>query len=420
LPSAAVGGALYAAASLLIISLGESMRRARDQYREAESRAQERAAALQRADQNKTEFLATLAHELRNPLAPIRSGITLLGLTKDENVLAETRLMMDRQVTQLTRLVDDLVDVSRINRGMLDLRRQPTSMQAVLQSAFDTVQPILKAKRHNVQMNISGEPLYVDGDQARLSQVFSNLLQNAAKFTPVGGHIEVAMGAEGDFAVVSVTDSGVGIDRENLQDIFDLFVQLQPSRTQGGMGLGLAIARSIVQRHGGAIEAFSEGPGHGAKFLVQLPLVGAPVSAPAASEVRRSPSTEEKVHRNALIVDDNLDHASIIAELLRAHGHRVDVAEDGAAALQAAKRLLPDVAFIDLNMDGIDGYEVARRIRAMPLGRDVQLIALTGMGQARDMERTKSAGFDHHLVKPADPDVVLKLAAMARQESIQP
>jgi CheY-like chemotaxis protein/anti-sigma regulatory factor (Ser/Thr protein kinase) len=253
----------------------------------------------------------------------------------------------------------------------------------------------------------AGQPLYVEADAIRLAQVLGNLLNNAAKFTATGGRIELAMRAEEACAVVSVADTGVGLAPGELEKIFDMFVQVGARHTAGGLGLGLTLARSIVERHGGRVEARSDGPGRGAQFIVRLPLAAAAAAAAAPAV----PLPASGVRRRVLVVDDNADAAETIASLLRLEGHRVETALDGAVALHVAEALQPDIAFIDLNMPVMDGYELARRLRALPCGRDARLVALTGLGKASDVERTRAVGFDLHLTKPADPAQVTQLAA---------
>ena len=401
--------ALFALSCALIIVLGEAMRRARDRYRASEAELKERARQLQRADSNKSQFLAVMAHELRNPLAPLRTGIALLGLQHKDVATRETHDMMERQIAQLTRLIDDLLDVSRIDRGKLELRSERVPIDAVVRTAVDTAQPNVDAKGHSLVVRMPREPLYVEGDPVRLAQVVSNLLNNAAKFTPPNGRIELFAREEQGQVVLSVADNGIGIAAEHLKEVFDMFVQLDSSNVTaaGGLGLGLTLARSIVERHRGTIEARSPGLGKGAQFVVRLPHVGAPQpqgakpTAPAAAPPRR----------RVLVVDDNVDAAQTLAQYLRMDGHRVESAVDGEAALRIAEVLHPDVAFIDLNMPRMDGAEVAKRLRVTSWGRGARLVALTGMGQQADIARTREAGFDEHITKPADLRRVSRLAA---------
>ena len=401
---------LFALSCSLIIVLGEAMRRARDRYRASEIELKERAAQLQRADANKSQFLAVLSHELRNPLAPLRNGLTLLKMQREGPATAETHDMMERQIVQLTRLIDDLLDVSRIDRGKMELRTTPVELAAVMRTGVETAKPNIDAKGHALDVSYPQTPLYVEGDAVRLAQVVANLLNNAAKFTPPKGRIGLSAQAEDGFVVLRVTDNGIGIAREHLDAVFDMFVQVDERHVApwGGLGLGLTLARAIVRRHGGEIEARSPGRGKGAEFVVRLPLV----SAPAAVEAKQAEDSPP-VRRRVLVVDDNVDAAQTLAQYLRLTGHRVESALDGEAALRIAEILHPDVAFIDLNMPRMDGAEVARRLRLTPWGRKARLVALTGMGQQGDIERTREAGFDEHITKPADLQRLSRLAAGA-------
>jgi signal transduction histidine kinase/CheY-like chemotaxis protein len=409
-PDDGISLALFALSAALVVVLGEAMRRARDRYRASEIEVKRRALQLQRADRKKSEFLAVLSHELRNPLAPLRTGLALLDMQRGDLAgTAETRAMMERQVSQLARLIDDLLDVSRIDRGKLEMRQERLALEGVLKTAIDTARPNMAAKGHALRVTWPKAPLYVDGDPVRIAQVVSNLLNNAAKFTPAGGSIELTAGEVAGEALICVADNGIGIDPGQLEEVFDMFVQLDASHAAaGGLGLGLTLARSIVERHGGRIEARSGGPGQGAEFIVRLPLAAAPAAAAEAPAEAKAPS-----RRRVLVVDDNVDAAQTLAQYLRMDGHRVESAVDGEGALRIAEVLHPEVAFIDLNMPTMDGTEVARRLRRTPWGREAALIALTGMGQQADISRTREAGFDEHITKPADLQLVSRLAAAA-------
>jgi signal transduction histidine kinase/ActR/RegA family two-component response regulator len=406
-PAQVLGLALYAASCALIIVLGEGMRRARNRYRASEAALRERAMQLQRADANKSQFLAILSHELRNPLAPLRTGLAVLKRQREAGAPDEIHDMMDRQIVQLTRLIDDLLDVSRIDRGKLELRSERIALDTAVRTAIETASPNIAAKSHGLVVRYAAQPLHVQGDAVRLAQAISNLLNNAAKFTPPGGRIELSMRAEGGDAVVSVADNGIGLAPENLMQVFDMFFQIDSSQSAGGLGLGLTLARSIVEQHGGRVEVRSAGVGQGAEFLLSLPLV----AAPAADEDKSAAVHRLRAGRRVLVVDDNADAAGTLAELLRLEGHEVDIALDGATALRIAEDRHPEVAFIDLNMRDLDGIEVAKRLRAAPWGRAATLVAVTGMGQQTDIARTREAGFDEHLTKPADPARVLRIAA---------
>ncbi|HEX5769018.1 MAG TPA: ATP-binding protein, partial [Burkholderiales bacterium] len=411
-PAESMTLALFALSCSLIIVLGEAMRRARDRYRVSEAEVKERARELQRADANKSRFLAVLSHELRNPLAPLRTGLALLRMrAQNDPATAETHDMMERQITQLSRLIDDLLDVSRIDRGKLELRTQRLAIATVLRTAVDTAKPNIDGQGHELVVSYPGEPLYVEGDLVRLAQVVSNLLNNAAKFTPPKGRIELSACVENERLVVRVADNGIGIAPERLPEVFEMFVQLEPAGgAAGGLGLGLTLARAIVRRHGGEIVALSRGRGQGAEFIVRLPLATGP---PMVEEEPSLPSVQPALssRRRVLVVDDNVDAAQTLAAYLRMEGHRVESALDGEAALRIAEVLHPDIAFIDLNMPRMDGVEVARRLRVTPWGRSARLVALTGLGQPSDIERTREAGFDEHITKPADLVYVSRLAA---------
>ena len=349
-----------------------------------------------------------LSHELRNPLAPLRNGVAILQAKPGAPAVDSTLAMMERQITQLARLIDDLLDVSRIDRGKLEFRKERVALDAILRSAVETAMPGIEAKQHELVVHYPGRSLQVDGDPVRLAQVIGNLLNNAAKFTPPGGRIELTLRAEGDDALLSVKDNGIGIERGRLDEVFDMFVQIDTSRhaSAGGLGLGLTLVRAIVQHHGGRVEARSAGIGHGAEFVVTLPLAR---STAQPSPPLTIPHTD--VRRRILVVDDNVDAADTLTELLRLSGYAVEAAYEGANAFRLAEKLRPDIAFIDLNMPDIDGYALAKQLRATPWGRTIKLVALTGMGQKADLQRTRDAGFDEHLTKPADPERLARVAA---------
>jgi signal transduction histidine kinase/CheY-like chemotaxis protein len=414
-PADAIALGLFTLSCSLIIVLGEAMRRARDRYRASEAELKERAHELQRADENKSRFLAVLSHELRNPLAPLRTGVALLRMKHTDEDTVETHDMMERQIAQLSRLIDDLLDVSRIDRGKLELRTQVLPIGAVMKTAVDTARPNIDAQGHEFVVDYPPEPLYVEGDMVRLAQVVSNLLNNAAKFTPPNGRIQLSAHAEQGRVVLRVADNGIGIAPERVPEVFDMFVQLSPGSMAGGLGLGLTLARSIMRRHGGDIEARSEGRGKGSEFIVRLPLASAPAAVPEVPKPAPAPAPSRK---RVLVVDDNVDAAQTLAAYLRMDGHRVESAVDGEAALRIAEILHPDVAFIDLNMPRMDGVEVARRLRVTPWGRNARLVALTGMGQPADVLRTREAGFDNHITKPADLQMVSRIAAGTADEPV--
>jgi two-component system CheB/CheR fusion protein len=380
--------------------------------KQLEQELQNRAEALIRADRNKSEFLAMLSHELRNPLAPLSNGLALLrARAGDKAQAAQVLEMMERQMRQLVRLIDDLLDISRIDRGKLELHRERVAADSIVRSAVEIARPNIEARNHELVLRFPGTPVFVDADPVRLAQVLSNVLNNAAKFTAPGGRIELTLKSEDGAALISVADNGIGLAREDLDRIFDMFVQLDASRRQaaGGLGLGLTLARTIVSRHGGSIRAESEGPGKGTRFVIRLPAAAAPR---AATPLRSVPAGTAP--RRILVVDDNVDAASSLASVLQLSGHEVRAVYSGAEALAAAEEFKPDYVVLDLNMPGIDGVEVGRRLRASPSAASASLIALTGMGQPADVERTRAAGFDHHLTKPVEPHEVLDLLATRR------
>ena len=360
--------------------------------------------ALADASRRKDEFLAMLAHELRNPLAPIRNALHLLRL--QESGSGETdwaRDMIERNVGQLVRLVDDLLDVSRIDRGKIRLEVEPLELAAVVGQAVEIARPLIDSRRHHLSLSVPKTPLRVSGDATRLAQIVANLLNNAAKYTDEGGQIHIAVERVGDAAVLRVRDTGVGLSREMLDSVFDLFMQVDRSldRSQGGLGIGLTLVRRLVELHGGSVEARSDGPGAGSEFTVRLPaLTEVPIAAPPAPP---SPlPTVNGILRRALVVDDNVDAARSLAMLLKISGHEVHTVHDGKTALETVGGFQPDVIFLDIGLPGLDGYEIARRLRAMPEAEDVLLLALTGYGQEDDRRRSFEAGFDHHLVKPIE------------------
>jgi len=378
-------------------------------------------AVLEEADRRKDEFLATLAHELRNPLAPIRNGLELLRRgTADEATVATTRDMMARQLRHLVRLVDDLLDVSRISLGKLELARERIRIQSVFEHAVETSRPLVEANRHALTVRAPGEPVWLDGDLTRLAQVVGNLLNNAAKYTPPGGHIELSAAVEDGRALVRVVDDGTGIAPDMLPRVFDLFAQgRRPlDRAQGGLGIGLSLVRKLVEMHGGTVEAQSAGLGRGSTFTVCLPLAPALVETATARSTRAQASTPA---RRVLVVDDNTDGAETLAMLLELAGHAATTADGGPAALEAARTHRPEVVFLDIGLPGMDGYEVARRLRAEPATANAVLVALTGWGSEDDKRKSKDAGFDVHLTKPVDlaavADVLARVASLGRRDA---
>jgi PAS domain S-box-containing protein len=365
--------------------------------------------ALRDADRRKDEFLATLAHELRNPLAPIRNAIHLLKLeAKSEEPHAEVLNIMDRQVNQMVRLIDDLLDVSRITRGKIQLRVERVQLSDVVASALEAVQPMIDDFRHQLTVVMPDASIYLSGDATRLAQIFSNLLGNAAKYTQRGGHIWLAAEHRGSEVAVSVRDTGIGIDAEQLPQIFEMFSQAAPAieRAQGGLGIGLSLVRGLVELHGGAIEARSGGRGMGSEFIVRLPVT----DAPEEQQVGPINPVELPLHaRRVLVVDDNHDSANSLAMLLRIKGHEIRTAHDGVEAIQAAATFRPHLVLLDIGMPKMNGYDAAREMRKHPWGAAMKLVAMTGWGQDDDKRKAAEAGFDVHLTKPINPTAVDEL-----------
>jgi signal transduction histidine kinase/ActR/RegA family two-component response regulator len=360
----------------------------------------------------KDEFLATLAHELRNPLAPIRMAVELVRRRGPITPRQEPALgIITRQVEQLTRLVDDLLDVSRITRGKVELRKEWVDLRSVVARALEGVQPALEVSNHRPQLELPTQPLHVHGDPTRLSQALGNLLHNATKHTPPGGHIALSMKQQGTEVAITVRDEGAGIPPEVMPRIFELFTQADTSleRSHGGLGLGLTIAKQIVELHGGSIDATSEGVGRGSEFTIRLPY-----EAPRAEPVRPRASRAAvgaAVERRVLVVDDNHDAADSLAAVLEFEGHEVRTAYGAREALRASRSFRPEVVFLDIGMPEMNGLDVARRLRQQDESRHAHLIAMTGWGQEADRRRAKAAGFDDHLVKPVTPEAVAEVLA---------
>ncbi len=368
---------------------------------------------LEDADRRKDEFLATLAHELRNPLAPIRNAVQIMRLSDDVAMQHNARGIIERQLRQMVHLVDDLLDVGRITQGKVELRRESADVTAIIQSAIETSRPVIDTGRHQLTVRLAPlRSMIVDADVTRLSQIVANLLNNAAKYTPEGGRIEVAAERDGDDALITVRDSGVGIPAEMLPRVFDMFAQVDRTldRAQGGLGIGLALVKSLVELHGGSVEAQSAGAGAGCTFSVRLPLVASgQEDQPSAALPVSDPDFGVDVR--VLVVDDNVDHADSLSQFLLMLGYRTRIANDGLEAVRVADAFLPHVALLDIGLPGISGTEVARAIRTRPWGREVLLIALSGWGQDEDRRRSAEAGFNHHFVKPVDIDALTELLA---------
>jgi len=367
--------------------------------------------SLRETDRRKDEFLATLAHELRNPLAPISNTLHLLRTGDCNGPDAQVaRGIIERQVQHLTRLVDDLLDVSRITRGNVTLRREVVDLEIVVRNAIETSKPLIEAASHRLEVTLPKEPVRLHADPVRLSQALSNLLNNAAKYTPNRGHIHLKVTREDGMAVIRVKDDGIGMNEPVLSKVFDLFVQGDNGigRSQGGLGIGLTLVRTFVGLHGGTVEALSRGVGRGSELVIRLPALEAVDQPPA-------PVAEEHIEtphgRRILVVDDNQDGAHSLAMLLQMQGNEVCTVYDGPEAVEAVAQFHPDVVLLDIGLPTLNGYETARRLRALPDSRDVLIIALTGWGQEEDRRRSREAGFDHHLVKPVDLQVLETLLA---------
>ncbi len=365
---------------------------------------------LRDADRRKDEFLATLAHELRNPLAPLLNAVNVRRLSDAAAASDPLQGLMERQLALLVRMIDDLLDVARVTQGKLELRRTPTTLRAVLDSAIETTHPLLRHGRHELRVDMPQEALVLDGDPARLSQVFANLLNNAAKYSDPGSPIEVAARAAGDAMVeVAVRDHGLGLDEAQLRNIFEMFVQAHASadRAGGGLGIGLTLVRQLVGMHGGAVEARSPGPGRGSEFIVRLPRAAAGTAVPAATApdpgaVEAGGAGASVRGRRALVLDDNRDAADTLSMMLDLLGFQVRTIYDPVLFEETFAAFPADAVFLDVGMPGRSGYDVAEALRAAPGGRDVLLVAVTGWGQPEDRRRTREAGFDRHLVKPPE------------------
>ena len=367
---------------------------------------------LKRADQSKDEFLAMLGHELRNPLAPIRSAAEIMRrLGPAEPTTEKARLIIERQVVHLTRLVDDLLDVSRITQGKIVLQRETLDLAPILQQALETTRPLINSRRQTANIDFPPTPIFVVGDSVRLAQIFSNLLNNAAKYTHDNGLIELSVEREHEIVKIRVRDNGSGIAPELLPHVFDLFTQSQrgADRSQGGLGVGLTLVRRLVGLHGGTVDGISAGVGKGSEFVVTLPIAPAPASV--APPVGESSVASVSAKRKILVVDDNVDSAESMAMVLELDGHTIHIAHDGEVALTAAMSFRPEVVLLDIGLPGLNGYEVAARLRRLPGTESAVLVAFTGYGQPEDLRRALAAGFNHHLVKPVDLDALAKLIA---------
>jgi signal transduction histidine kinase/ActR/RegA family two-component response regulator len=366
--------------------------------------------ALKEADRRKDEFLATLAHELRNPLSPIRNALEIMQITSDAEAHAEARCIMERQVGQMVRLIDDLLDVSRITLGQVRLHKEKVELAAVVRDAVEACRPLMESLDHEFCVTLPLEPVYFDADPTRLTQVFSNLLNNAAKYSDRGAQINLTAERNGVELVVSVKDTGIGLPPEMLTQVFDSFTRVQQGkeRARGGLGIGLTLVKRLVELHGGNIEARSDGPGKGSEFVVCLPISLAEVAseAPPGEEFQ---TWTNPLKTRILVVDDLRDSAESLARLLRIEGNEVRTAHDGLEAVALAADFRPGLVLMDIGMPRMDGYEACRRIRNLPFGSEVILVAVTGWGQAEDRRKSKAAGFDHHMIKPVEPLAIERL-----------
>ncbi|QRK11915.1 CHASE domain-containing protein [Archangium violaceum] len=370
-------------------------------------------AQLREADQRKDDFLAMLAHELRNPLAPVLTAVQLMERKLQSGLGTEReRDVVERQVHHMRRLVDDLLDVSRVTRGKIHLQKRPVELVAAVGRAVESARPFAESREHTLRVELPRGPLWMEADPVRLEQVLSNLLHNAAKYSEPGGRITLTLTCEAGEAVVRVADTGMGIPAEALPHLFEPFMQVSRTldQAQGGLGLGLTLVKRLVEMHGGRVEVASEGVGQGSVFSVRLPLLPAERIPAEPGDERLEPDVSEE-SRRVLVVDDNVDAAEMLGEVLEMHGHRVTVVHDGMAALECLDALQPEVIFLDIGLPGMDGYEVARRIRERAAGAGPRLVAITGYGQASDRKRSREAGFDAHLVKPVELDAVRALVA---------
>lgn len=405
--SAARAGALAASLDRVRRNLGEALRRANATAAENARLYKE----VKDADRRKDEFLAMLAHELRNPLAPVRNALQIMKIAAhDQTAIEQARQMAERQIVHLTRLVDDLMDVSRITRGKIKLNVRPVELATILAGAIEASRPLIELRRHELTVTYPPEPVRLNADATRLVQVVTNLLNNAAKYSEEGGNIWLTAEREGAEVLISVRDTGIGIPSEMLPKIFDLFTQVDRSldRSEGGLGIGLTLVRRLVEMHGGTVQAFSKGPGHGSEFVVRLPTCAA-VATPSGPHPSESQSA---MQLRILVVDDNVDAAESLGLLLRIQGHEIQTAHDGADALRLASVFRPDVVLLDIGLPRLDGYEVARRLRKDDNTRRCLLVAMTGYGQEEDRRKSRAAGFDLHIVKPVHPDAVREILAV--------
>ncbi|MEZ5592473.1 MAG: ATP-binding protein [Gammaproteobacteria bacterium] len=400
----------------------EQLNREIERRKSSEAALQQHTMALRLADRRKNEFLAMLGHELRNPLVPIRSGLELLRINPGDQ---DTLAVMQQHVEHIVRLVDDLLDVARITRGKIELRKQTLCLTTLVQRALASARTFIDSRQQQLQVSLTEVALWVEADPVRLLQVLGNLLHNAAKYTPAHGCITLETTCENNQAIIRIRDDGIGIERKSLAAIFDLFTQLEPSmaRSEGGLGIGLTISKEIIERHGGQIEASSAGSGQGSQFTVRLPLVAAPARPAPAAPVAQAPAATAAPSGQArclrvLIVDDNQQSAQLMGRLLTAVGpDKIELAYDGETALAVATAFQPDVIFLDIGLPDLDGFEVARRLRAQAGFATTLLVAVTGYGSEDDRRMSRDVGFDLHLVKPVTVDQLSSVLDAARQQA---
>lgn len=402
----------------LVTAIRSALRARRNQYavRDAQLELAQQAEQLRVADRVKNEFLATLAHELRNPLAPIMSGLGVLANTQDPARRERTTEIMERQVRHMARLIDDLLDVSRITRGKLELRRSRVSLSEVIAQATEGSMPMIERGGHTLETDVTPEDLFIDADLTRVAQVVGNLLNNSAKYTPDGGKIRLSVRRANDDVEISVTDNGLGIPLERLDDVFEMFNQVNRvlDRSQGGLGIGLALVRRLVELHGGSVEASSEGPNKGSTFTVRLPLASGPTT-PASI----LPDAPVPAHTRVLVVDDNHDAAEMLSVMLETVGYETTTAHDGASALEVARAVVPDVIVLDIGLPDVSGYEIAGELRRDQRFSGTSLVALTGWGSPDDRRKAFAAGFDMHLTKPvAAEDLKAALTRATKRRSV--
>jgi PAS domain S-box-containing protein len=377
----------------------------------ADARIHDLVADLKAADLRKDEFLATLAHELRGPLAPLHSALEILRLANhDPDLLQHSRATMERQLSHLERLIDDLLDVSRITRDKIDLRRDYVELASVIHQSLEACQPLAESAYHEISLTLPPQPIYLHADPVRLAQVFSNILNNACKYTEPGGRISLTAERQGSDAMIRIQDSGMGIPPDKLGSIFEMFAQTDrgSKRSQGGLGIGLWLVRRLVEMHGGSVEALSDGVGHGSEFIVRLPVL---IERPVAPLPKPTAEPPTLTPRRFLIVDDSKDAAMSLAMLLKMSGNETRIAYDGLQAVEAARQFHPDVVLLDIGLPKLNGYDACRRIREQPEGKDMVMVALTGWGQEEDRRKSHEAGFDYHIVKPVDYRALMSLLA---------